>query len=589
MRQNIFSINDLKVELQEWRENYPALNDDELFVAWFLRAFVVDNNDQAVNALTGGSGDKDADAVVFDDRAKTVFIIQGKYRKAIGGTKESRKDVKSFADLATDLLGEDELFKNRLRATNPKVRQALHEARERLSERKYQLQLYYVTLGGVSKSIEAEAHSSVRRNNGKARIDIIDGHATLLLLSDYLDGVAPPIPTLDLKMESGSGISCSGLFNRKDNQTGIQSWIFSMSSLSIAEIFERSGTRLFARNVRGFLGDTEINSSMKATLEKAPQNFWYYNNGITIVCDAAQPLPIDGQTVLRVTNPQIINGQQTTRILHQYGKDARGASTIVRVFLVPRQQTDDSSHFDSLVTHIVQATNWQNAIRPSDLMSNDRRQIEIERKLRKLNYLYIRKRQSKGEAHQAAATACTFSVKKDELAQVVAACDLDPALVREGKEKLFEERWYSSVFPNSNPHFYLCRYWLLREVNYVSRGYPERAYAKWLVINFVWSHLQKQLLSRSQQMTFYKENETWSSTSKSLLKVIEVVFRAVLDFYRQNRGKGEKAIDVSSFFHRVRLHIRFKNYWTSSSNKHRTRFKRAWKNYISNFDKAIKA
>jgi len=42
--------------------------------------------------------------------------------------------------------------------------------------------------------------------------------------------------------------------------------------------------------------------------------------------------------------------------------------------------------------------NFQNAIKPSDLMSNDRRQIEIEPSFRKLGYIYLRKRQSKGDA-----------------------------------------------------------------------------------------------------------------------------------------------------------------------------------------------
>ena len=51
--------------------------------------------------------------------------------------------------------------------------------------------------------------------------------------------------------------------------------------------------------------------------------------------------------------------------------------------------------------------------------------------------------------------------------QVVAACDLDPAIVREGKEGLFSERWYSYVFPNADPNYYLSRYWLMREVGAV--------------------------------------------------------------------------------------------------------------------------
>ena len=40
-------------------------------------------------------------------------------------------------------------------------------------------------------------------------------------------------------------------------------------------------------NVRGFLGSTEINRGMEATLTREPEYFWYYNNGVTIVCDDA--------------------------------------------------------------------------------------------------------------------------------------------------------------------------------------------------------------------------------------------------------------------------------------------------------------
>lgn len=60
-----------------------------------------------------------------------------------------------------------------------------------------------------------------------------------------------------------------------------------MSGDAVAEMYELAGIRLFARNVRGFLGNTEINRGMEQTLRKEPEHFWYYNNGVTIVCDDA--------------------------------------------------------------------------------------------------------------------------------------------------------------------------------------------------------------------------------------------------------------------------------------------------------------
>ncbi|MGP5023503.1 AIPR family protein [Glutamicibacter arilaitensis] len=41
---------------------------------------------------------------------------------------------------------------------------------------------------------------------------------------------------------------------------------------------------MLARNVRVFLGDSEVNKSIKETALTAPEQFWYLNNGITVLC-----------------------------------------------------------------------------------------------------------------------------------------------------------------------------------------------------------------------------------------------------------------------------------------------------------------
>jgi hypothetical protein len=135
----------------------------------------------------------------------------------------------------------------------------------------------------------------------------------LRLLGDYLDGVAPPIPSLDLEVESGSGIALKGILQRHDDRTKIESWAFPMTAKAVAEMYERAGRRIFARNIRGYLGTSkDINRGIARSLEREPEYFWYYNNGITMICDYAQSLGSSGREILHVKNPQIINGQQTT-------------------------------------------------------------------------------------------------------------------------------------------------------------------------------------------------------------------------------------------------------------------------------------
>lgn len=571
---------DLRRELGEFRDRYPKLADDELFVLWFLRAFVTESDSDATAALCGGARDKGVDAVLIDDPARIVFLVQGKYRKEIAAKAEHRGDVTGFAQLAADLCGDAKGFASLVKDMAPEVAHRLSDARARIAKRGYALHMFYATMGRCSAALHDEASRIVRSTDAAVSFQLFDGKQIMLLLADYFDGVAPPVPSLDLEIESGGGVRTAGVFNRFDSKTEIESWVFSMTDVAVAGLYERAGTRLFARNVRGFLGSTEINRGMEATLAKEPEYFWYYNNGITIVCDDAKRETGGGRDVLRVINPQVINGQQTTRTLARAVRKGPRASVLVRVIRVPRTGDGNSNHFESLVSQIVSATNWQNAIRPSDLMSNDRRQIDIERQLRKVNYLYLRKRMTKGEARRLGGSRHLRLVKKEEIAQAVAACDLDPSIVREGKERLFEERWYGQVFPTSDPNYFLSRYWLLRQVSYAARGYPERAYAKWLVLHSVWPSLDPLCRARARAEAFRRVCERDDGgVLRPMIKAIDAMFTSVLRFYRLRRGAGKRAADVSTFFQRRKLHNDFARFWRSGQNRARIAFTKAWRRF----------
>ena len=347
----------------------------------------------------------------------------------------------------------------------------------------------------------------------------------------------------------------------------------------MARLFDLAGPRLFARNVRGFLGNTSINRGMEATLRKEPENFWYFNNGITILCDAAEFLDDGRKSELRLESPQVINGQQTTRCLARHARHNPRASVLVKIMQVPPSKRDGDHGLENLVSTVVAATNWQNAIRPSDLMSNDRRQIEIERALRQLRYLYLRKRQITREAKGVAGVNYLRTIKKEKLAQAVAGCNYDPSVVRAGKEKLFEEALYTKVFPNSNPHYYLPRYFLMDVVARAARGYPERAYAKWLVFHFAWSKLARSVAGRSRAERFRRSYEDWDPAIRALKSTIDTLFVSALQFYRANRGVGAKAIDVSAFFQLRGRGKQFQSFWRSKANTRRVTFHRRWKDF----------
>src|SRR4051812_38643346 len=98
MRDSSPTAEDLKAAVIELGEQYPRFADDDLFVLWFLRAYVTESLDRAAEAIVGGSRDKGVDAILIDDAARAVFLVQGKYRKALEGKVESRSDIVAFAE-----------------------------------------------------------------------------------------------------------------------------------------------------------------------------------------------------------------------------------------------------------------------------------------------------------------------------------------------------------------------------------------------------------------------------------------------------------------------------------------------------------
>lgn len=559
------SLRDIKDEVTQIRKLHPKLKDDSAFVYWFLQAHLSDSEEASLNALTGVSGDKNMDAILPDEKAHQVHLVQGKFRESLGHS-EKRNDVLAFAGLANYPTEDKKTLESFYKKLDPLVREKFEELLKLVKQKGYQLKLYYVTTGKCSRTVIDEAKREVRQANPSMDFTFLDGAQVITMFKDYMEGVAPAVPVLPLKILSEGAVQSDGIIHRVDPVKKIDSWVFSMSAHEVGKMFDKTGIKLFARNVRGFLGNTDINDSMLDTIKHEPENFWYFNNGVTIVCDNVKRVTEGGQDLLYVDRPQIINGQQTTRTLND--ASPTDGSVLVKVIKIPRHAGDDEQ-YDKLVNSIVRATNWQNHINPSDLVSNDYIQVLIQRGLRKLGYQYIRKKMSKGEAKRDLHSQVYFQIDKREMAQAVGATLFDPVVVRKGREGLFEDPYYKSIFSSKSMPYYLSRYWLMRDIQYISRGVPNRAYPKWLVLNYAWKALSPTIADGNYELKFrYINEQNDKMMLRDVYQVIEIIFRAAVSFYRTERGTGKKAKDISTFFQQTKLDQRFESYMNSRYNKY---------------------
>lgn len=168
----------------------------------------------------------------------------------------------------------------------------------------------------------------------------------------------------------------------------------------IAELFNRHHDQLLQRNIRRYLGlnENRVNADIHRTLAdpKSRENFYFFNNGITIICKSFRHNALQGANYqLKLEKMQVINGGQTCKTIQQtlnspdLFADYQNTYVMVRVY----ELADDDQGFVSDITY---ATNSQNPVDLRDLRSNDEIQKNLELGMKDLGYTYKRQREEGG-------------------------------------------------------------------------------------------------------------------------------------------------------------------------------------------------
>lgn len=165
---------------------------------------------------------------------------------------------------------------------------------------------------------------------------------------------------------------------------------------SVAAWYEDHGSRLFGRNIRSGLGLTTVNLELIETLTSRPDDFWYFNNGITILCDRVNGSLYSSRSQevprhLSLQGASVVNGAQTVLGIAEAMRRNPAAASQGRVWVRIISLEGCPADFSSDVT---QATNTQNRVTKRDLtVSLDQEQIRLRDEfLMSLDKTYVFKR-----------------------------------------------------------------------------------------------------------------------------------------------------------------------------------------------------
>ncbi|MEU8856187.1 MULTISPECIES: AIPR family protein [Streptomyces] len=217
-----------------------------------------------------------------------------------------------------------------------------------------------------------------------------------------------------------------------------------LSAAEVAEWYETHDRHLFARNIRDSL-DTDVNDKIRATLLHEPQNFWYFSNGITLLCDRIRKKgkgafsPGAGAGFV-LEGASVVNGAQTVSAMYRAMQRNSAAAQHGRVMVKIISLENCPEGFGDQVTL---NTNTQNPIEERDWKSRDPIQTGLRDDFAlSLGRTYVVKR---GESEPAPDSGCTMT----DAAEALAATHRNPELAAKAKRDislLWEKANYQEIF-----------------------------------------------------------------------------------------------------------------------------------------------
>ncbi|MER5389752.1 AIPR family protein [Saccharopolyspora sp. NPDC002686] len=317
---------------------------------------------EAASTVIDGANDQGIDAIaVVDGPDPHVYLVQAKWSKN-GNAKSERVAVKELIDGLR--LIDDEDFA----AFNPRGQQLAELAKAAVEKAPVPITQVVALMraGDVTEGF----HDALRRGEEdfNRHGEILD-HRILLsgdIWKSIRDDLRPSPVTLTADLFPWFTIS--------DPYESFQGVV---EAEQVAEWAEH-GSKLFNLNIRNPLGRTSINSDLIETLRNEPANFWYFNNGVTILCESVERssrsmrLPQAYPITLKLHNASVVNGAQTVRSVAEavaLTEEAAYSRVGVRIIV-----TGQSADFANKTT---QATNRQNRVEARDFVALDRVQAAI--------------------------------------------------------------------------------------------------------------------------------------------------------------------------------------------------------------------
>lgn len=424
---NLSTFSMLHEKVAKYKVDYNLETNSAAFVWLALETILQLNSDDIEDAITDGTMDGGVDAIFINDRTVNVFTF--KYTDNFEHTRRNFPET----DLDRLLVTMQGIYGRTL--TKDSVNEAVWEKVNEIWSlySAGALTFRYFVCSNKEEPVE---HARKRFEGTLKEFRLVEFH--------YLDQEDLVNKILERKYRRVNGeitFVDKQYFDRSDgNVRGVVATVAAEDLVRLvsdrndpAQINED----VFNDNVRLYKKGNRINERIFETaLSDENYQFWYLNNGITIVCEECFYAPNTRSPRVTLTDFQIVNGGQTTHALFDaYQRDPERVGNVLLLVRICQTKRENP-----IADKISETTNSQTPVTTRDLHANDRIQRKLEDEFRSLGYFYERK------ANQYEQESASQRLNNELLAQLHLAYYMDmPSEAKNNKSLVFGDK-YTEIF-----------------------------------------------------------------------------------------------------------------------------------------------
>lgn len=319
----------------------------------------------AADAVTDAGNDNGIDALFFDEPNKRLYLVQSKWIKD-GIGEPDNGGVKKFVAGVRDLFNlRFDRFNDKVKKKQSMVTAALNDPSTR-----YEVVLVHTGSSKLAQPSFRDLDDLAEEFNDVSEVLYINVLNQGALHKSLTAGIAGEPISLQIGLKA---------WGRKEAPH--EAYYGQVSADQVASWWHQNRQHLFDRNLRGTLGETDVNAEIRQTLEKRPADFWYFNNGITLVVRSANRAMAGGASTdfstFHCEDVSVVNGAQTVSTIGKF--DIMKSEFLNDVFVPVRiiVRGEDQSFADN----VTKTNNRQNRIENRDFVTMDPEQGRIRTEL----------------------------------------------------------------------------------------------------------------------------------------------------------------------------------------------------------------